>query len=143
MFILNCLLFYIIWVMLVNHPIPSFLVFAPFTRYFKDQIRFKKYKKPLFLTMIFTYLVYVKAIFDYVLNLHYAVAFSIIFFTILFIINYFVLKFIGFIDYLLRSKKIDELLCTFCFYFLYFSYLVLIFLTSMPIVKLTYKLFGL
>lgn len=140
MFILNCLLFYIIWAKLVYSPIPSLIFIMPFSYNFKELIRFKKWQKPFVLTTIFTYIIYFSAIVNNVSNPSYIIAFFIIFYNILLIVNYLILMLIGFIDFYLRSKQLDELLYTFVFYFLYFGYLTICLISSEPLVKITCKL---
>lgn len=141
MYFLICLFFYIIWVKLVYSPIPSLIFLMPFTKDFMQLIRLKKYRKPFILTMIFTCFIYSVAIIDYISNPAYTIAFFIIFFNLLLILNYLILKFISFVDFCLRYKEFNESLYIFIFYFLYFGYLTLCYISSETIIKLTSHLF--
>lgn len=141
MYFLICLFFYIIWAKLVYSPIPSLIFLMPFTKDFMQLIRLKKYRKPFILTMIFTCFIYSVAIIDYISNPAYTIAFFIIFFNFLLILNYLILKFISFVDFCLRYKEFNESLYIFIFYFLYFGYLTLCYISSETIIKLTSYLF--
>ena len=136
LFIHFCFLF--IWIMYDGLIATPITLFIPFSLKIQKLIAERKYLLSTFISLIPVGIFYSSNASSYELYINILILFIAI--IPLFILTYFILYLLGFLNFYLSSKFYNSTIPNAIFYLLYLSYMTVIYFSSDSIVKLLYNI---
>lgn len=136
LFIHFCFLF--IWIMYDGLIATPITLFIPFSLKIQKLIAERKYLLSTFISLIPVWIFYSSNASSYELYINILILFMAI--IPLFILTYFFLYLLGFLNFYLSSKFYNSTIPNAIFYLLYLSYMTVIYFSSNGVVKILYNL---
>ena len=135
LFIHFCFLF--IWIMYDGLIATPITLFIPFSLKMQKLVAEKKYLLSTFISLIPAGIFYFSNASSYELYIDILILFVAI--VPLFILTYFILYLLGFLNFYLSSKFYNSTIPNAIFYLLYLSYMTVIYFSSNEVVKILYN----
>lgn len=136
LFIHFCFLF--IWIMYDGLIATPITLFIPFSLKIQELVAEKKYLLSTFISLIPVGIFYFSNASSYELYIDILILFIAI--IPLFILTYFIIYLLGYLNFYLSSKFFNSTIPNAIFYLLYLSYMTVIYFSSNEVVKILYNL---